>query len=198
MAEKDDVPVIDLKYAFPVRLHVAADRAIEVLPSATLGPSDGFLVNVAGEQQLIPYRIYNPEPRRTWRLFRSRDVSLITHCIYSRHHEGLVRERHLRSLVSAQRDWVVPYVLQLLGEYVVEILNLLCKRVNALSGIHYSNFAAHNPAFVQRTKSRIVSYWHCYYRSEYPNFLQYPGFVVAESLGWWKPSDLPRLRRRAH
>ena len=91
---------------------------------------------------------------------------------------------------------MVPFVLQLLGEYVVEILRLLHTNVAVLRGEDYARFAAQNPRFVERTKSRIVRYWDCYNRREYPRLVEYPGFLVAEALDWWKPRDVPRVRAR--
>jgi len=149
---------------------------------------------VTGEEVLIPSRIYNPAPRRLG-LFRTTN-GLISDCLYSRHCDGHIRQRRLVSLLRADEAWVVPFVIQLLGEYVVEILAALQASGDVLRGAQYTEFSEQNPEFVARTKSRIVSYWDCYYRRQFPMISEYPGFLAAERLGWWKPNDVRRLRAR--
>jgi len=147
-------------------------------------PSDGFTVLVASEIVTIPYRIYNGEVPTFPDSYASIETQIVN-CLYSRHHDGAVRQRHLSSLLAAQDDWVVPFVLQLAGEYVIEILQLLASHTHTLSRDEYSRFCAHNPRFIERTTSRIISYWDCYYRRQYPRFEDYPGFQIAAALGWW-------------
>jgi len=43
-------------------------------------------------------------------------------------------------------------------------------------------FVAANPAFVDLTSSRVVSYWNCYYRERYPQLGDYPGAQLISSL----------------
>lgn len=42
-------------------------------------------------------------------------------CLFTKHHDGYVREKYLRAVINAQFAWVPPFVIQLLGEYVVQI-----------------------------------------------------------------------------
>jgi hypothetical protein len=121
---------------------------------------------------------------------------LTLNCIYSRHHNGFVRQRHLENLLAADDEWVVPFVLQLLGEYVLEIVQQLQSNLAKLAGPQFSNFTDENPEFVERTKSRIISYWNCYYHHLYHRFSEYPGFLVADWLGWWRPHDAHKIRAR--
>ncbi len=39
-------------------------------------------------------------------------------------------------------------------------------------------FVKANPQFVQTTKSQIISYWNCNYRSDYPQFDTYVGAPI--------------------
>jgi len=110
-------------------------------------------------------------------------------CLYTRHHDGYVRERRLERVVGLAEPWVAPFVVQLVGEYVDEIL-LVVRRalVRALStpgsvvASVYARFAAENPDFIDRTEQRVVSYWNCYYRYRYPSLRDYPGSAVVAAL----------------
>lgn len=46
---------------------------------------------------------------------------LIPSCVLSRHHNGFVRQEQVRSIVSSEKPRAIPYVLALVGEYVIEI-----------------------------------------------------------------------------
>ncbi len=187
MTERDREPVTAIHRAFPAFLKAHVEAVVAALPEAAGAPSDGFTVNVGDELIVIPYRVYIPESP-PFDASLSTVETLIAACIYSRHHDGFVRQRQLRSLLIAHDDWVVPFVLQLAGEYVVEILQMLDSHTQSLSGDQYRQFTSSNPLFIERTKARIVSYWNCYYRSEYPNFKDYPGYRIGEALGWWNSS----------
>ena len=41
--------------------------------------------------------------------------------LYSRHHDGRIRQAALQSIVRADQDWTAPFIVQLASEYVVEI-----------------------------------------------------------------------------
>ncbi|RPK56885.1 hypothetical protein EES43_23210 [Streptomyces sp. ADI96-02] len=146
-----------------------------------------FQVEVQGETFAIPSRIYNEEPGADveWDPTGTRQV--ILHCLYSRHHEGHVRQRHLEQLVASGEPWVVPFVVQLAGEYVLEILEAIGRGLPGLAipgsaqRRLYGEFIARNPAFFARTERRVVSYWSCYYRWKYGTFGTYPGCVLLEA-----------------
>ena len=76
---------------------------------------------------------------------------LIAGCIYSRHGDGHVRERSIARIIGSSQPWVVPYVLQPLGEYVVEICELICARA-PLCAPAYQDFAQANGAFLTLTE----------------------------------------------
>ncbi|MDR3081774.1 MAG: hypothetical protein LBV60_12755, partial [Streptomyces sp.] len=92
------------------------------MPAAGLEPVHPFQVEVQGETVAIPSRIYNEEPEAGLERSLTGTQRLILHCLYSRHSDGRVRQRRLEQLVSSSEPWVVPFVVQLAGEYVLEIL----------------------------------------------------------------------------
>ena len=71
------------------------------------------------------------EPFLTSRYLTARQ-RLILGCIFTRHHNGYVRQQWMRAVVPHAEPWVVPFVLALLGEYVVEIVVDMCRALHAL------------------------------------------------------------------
>ncbi|MFD0743142.1 hypothetical protein ACFQ1L_16165 [Phytohabitans flavus] len=109
-------------------------------------------------------------------------------CLYTRHHDGYVRQRHLEAIVGKAKTWVAPFVVQLLGEYVVQIILAIRHGLADVdvSGTAirraYGRFAAANPAFVGLTYQRAASYWNCYYRSLFVDRRSYPSFSILDSI----------------
>ena len=141
---------------------------------------------VAGEPVAIPDRIYNPSPRFIRRL--SPVEKLVVAGIYSRHHDGFVRQRWLGMLLDADEPWVAPFIVQLLGEYVIEICRDIERfarsELPAHSALrqHLSAFLADNPCFAELTKQRAISYWACYYRDQHPSQDTYPALAALSIL----------------
>jgi hypothetical protein len=173
---------LHLLEAFPSRLRVAAEAAIMRFDSWT-GRDYGFAVAVEGEQVTLPYRIYPPGADRVPDLAgqSSPDLSglpdlerAIADALLTRHHNGHIRERHLSRIVRRDDEWVAPYVIQLLGEYVIEIHELiqrdLLPALNRSPAIRhsYTAFLLTNAPFIDLTSARIASYWNAYYRRDYP------------------------------
>ena len=141
-------------------------------------------VSVRGEHVEIPNRIYNRElaSRAVERLNESQ--RRVAACVYSRHHDGHVREATCATLLASEEPWVVPYVVQLLGEYVVEISVLILDRLSAQSSFNspgYSEFVRANSAFIAVTEQRAISYWSCYYRHDFSRD-EYPPLVAIDRL----------------
>lgn len=160
---------------------------LAVMPNAKSSPMGPFQVEVWGETVTIPSRIYHDEPDADVVRSLSGTQQAILHCLYSRHCDGRVRQRHLEQIVGLHEAWVVPFVVQLAGEYVVEILEAIHRGLPGL-GVPgsverrlYGEFIARNAAFFGRTERRVVSYWSEYYRWKYPVFGAYSGSPLVEA-----------------
>ncbi|MFF2469181.1 MULTISPECIES: hypothetical protein [Streptomyces] len=96
--------------AFPARLAGAVQSVLAVMPDAMLAPAEPFeVVEVQGETVAIPYRIHNEEPETGGSerpLTETQQV--IFHCLYPRHGDGRVRQRHLEKIMASSEPWVVP------------------------------------------------------------------------------------------
>lgn len=176
-----------LEGAFPSRLAGDVRAVLALVPDAGFAPVLPFEVEVQGETVTIPSRIYSEEPGTDLQRPLTPLQQVILHCLYTRHHDGLVRQRNLEQIVASDEPWVVPFVMQLAGEYVLEILEAISR---GLPGLFtpgsaqrrlYGEFIARNPAFFARTERRVVSYWSCYYRWNYGAFGTYPGSVLLEA-----------------
>jgi hypothetical protein len=166
--------------------------AAEVQAVAMIMPPAGFVhaarfsVVVQGEAVSVPERIYNAEADAEQVLSLTAVQQAVLHCVYTRHHDGYVRQRHLERILSATDPWVAPFVVRLVGEYVLEIVQSIQRVVVDLdvSGspqrVMYGDFLADNPLFFARTERRVVSYWSEYHRGKYSYFPAYPGSLVLD------------------
>ncbi|MBQ0978091.1 hypothetical protein [Micromonospora zamorensis] len=178
-----------LDAAFPRRLGDDVRKALAVLPPAPHAPTSPFRVLVDGETVVIPSRIYSDAPSVAAEATLSATQRAVLDCLYTRHHDGRVRQRRLERVVGLIQPWVAPFVVQLVGEYVDEIVSVI-RRVLAPELVvpHspteavYGRLAAENPAFVALTGQRVASYWDCYLRRRYPTLIDYPGHVVMAAL----------------
>jgi hypothetical protein len=166
----------ELVHAFPAVLRDDAIRAVAVFPE---NPriSQTFSVMMSAEALVLPYRIYhNPELINTASLS---DVEKeLVDCLLTRHHDGIVREQHLRQIVFRDHIWVTPFVMQLVGEYVIEILQVIQSNLDRLNPSMYEHFLRTNPELLARTRQRVISYWNCYYRSSRRE--EYVGFQLLD------------------
>jgi hypothetical protein len=168
--------------AFPTRLRSDAAAVADVMPATTSGFRQAFTVTTEGEPVTIPERIYHPEPKSFEALTETQQLML--HCVYTRHHDGFVRQRHLQAILASGEDWVAPFVVRLVGEYVLPIVEDIHAALVTGRGEHenLSRFAAENPSFVDLTGQRAVSYWDAYHRQEYPHRDDYPGIVALREI----------------
>ncbi|WP_406376396.1 hypothetical protein OG788_43470 [Streptomyces sp. NBC_00647] len=173
--------------AFPACLADDVQSVLKVMPEARHAPVGPFEIEVRGETVAIPARLYNEEPAVGSERSLTGTQQVILHCLYSRHHDGHVRQRHLERVLASSEPWVVPFVMQPAGEYVLEILHVIASGLAELAVPgsaqcrRYGEFIARNPAFFARTERRVVSYWSVYYRWKYPVFGTYPGCALLDA-----------------
>ena len=107
---------------------------------------------------------------------------LIMDCFFTRHHNGYVREAFLKKIIQSKEPWVVPYVFGVLGEYVIELLDVIFRNLDNLYLPNYIEFINANNQYYNLTKQRVVSYWNCYYRWLYKYKNDYVGFKILKFL----------------
>jgi len=151
----------DLIHAFPASLREAALEVISRLPQTSWNTRT-ISLRVGGENISIPYRIYH-DPALIDTAPLTAQQTILLDCLLTRHHSGFIREKHLIKIIGCDQDWVPPFVVQLVGEYVIEILSVIQKESVNLNPRLYRTFLVDNPAFFALTKQRVVSYWNCYH-----------------------------------
>lgn len=177
-----------LMAAFPSQLAEDARAGLAVMPESRLPPASPFSVDVWGGVVAVPYRIYNDEPPASAEISLTPRQRVVLHCLYSRHSDGLIRQRHVEQILSTCVPWVAPFVVRLVGEYVLEILKVIRSGLPDLATSRsphrflYGDFIARNPSFFAQNERRVVSYWSCYYRRQHPVFAAYPGCSLLVSL----------------
>jgi hypothetical protein len=199
-----------LTAAFPAELVDDVQAVLAITPASQHQSATSFSVVVQGQQVSIPGRLYNDGPPPELVASLSSRQRQVLHCLYSRHCDGRVRQQHLAQIVSSADPWVVPFVVQLVGEYVLEVLVDICDelRDHGAAGddlrLAYGEFIVANPAFFARTQRRVVSYWSCYYRAAFESFQDYPGCTLLDllrsaaedSAGRAWPSLAPKARTK--
>ncbi|MFC4017623.1 hypothetical protein ACFOW4_06660 [Micromonospora sp. GCM10011542] len=148
-----------------------------------------FRVLVDGEPVSIPYRIYSDEPSVAAQTALTATQRAVLDCLYTRHHDGRVRQRRLEQVIALIQPWVAPFVVRLVGEYVDDILLVIQRALapelavpHSPTAAVYGRFAAENPAFVALTGQQVASYWDCYHRRRYPTLTDYPGYALMAAL----------------
>jgi hypothetical protein len=162
--------------AFPCILRQDVLQAFSAFPGVrTLGRS--FSVQVGYEIVTIPKRVHFDAAG-----INAGSLSMlqreIVDCLLTRHTDGFVRQRCLTRIVSVNHVWIPPFVVQLAGEYVVEMLDVIYESIPLLNTVLYREFFDCNPAFLNLIGQRIMSYWDCYYRNEKRE--EYVGFKILE------------------
>jgi hypothetical protein len=197
--------------AFPSTLRQEVEKVIEVLPLNdhnvlladgqihkvdTLIHSNEQLVSLDKEELKIPYRLYFKEPSPGKEKVLTDLQKTILNCVYLRHHNGFIRQKRLERLVDKTEYFVVPFVFQLLGEYVMEILEVLEKHINPLTIDNYVKFISENQKYWAQTESRMISYWNEYYRRPmYPSYLPPKYATRKEYIG---QQIVDRIKKRTH
>jgi hypothetical protein len=171
-----------LKRAFPAALrHDLTTASVKVDLNADYPPARPFTAHVAGEVVEIPSRVYFTSLGPVQRNDLTPAERELINLLYTRHHNGFVRESALKCVVQVPRPWVCPFVVHLCGEYVVEILHEIERRLVILDRTMYAEFLANNAVLWSLTKQRVASYWNCYYRQQFA-WHDYVGFRIVRFL----------------
>jgi hypothetical protein len=167
----------DESLGFPSALRAAARAAVAVVARGEIAPPHGaFRVDVGGETLHIPERLYYDRDRLRRALDDAQGTDRrILACLGTRHCDGYVRRACLAQILDGGDAWLVPYIVQLAGEYVIEIVGDVARWSETCEASTLAAFARANPAYLATLSRRVTSYWNCYYRHAYPDRADYPG-----------------------
>lgn len=136
----------------------------------------------------LPYRVYLLEPSENEIALLTDVEQLILFCIYTRNHNGYLRENYLKRILCKNfPEWCFPYVVKLCSEYVVEILEVIYENLKDRKNDDIQKFCLVNKAAIRKDYARMVSYWNEYYRFQWYRFNEYIGRKLwRECLGYNK------------
>jgi hypothetical protein len=167
----------ELVEAFPSSIRQDALIAIAALSEhQSTSRWESFSLRLGNEVLTVPQRVYYAPPVQAVR-FNHLQIE-IQNCVFTRHHDGFVRQTHLARIIRSQNAWIPCFVVPLVGEYVVEILHIIHENLPYLNASVYAEFLRANPEFLKLTEQRVFSYWNCYYRSTKRH--EYPGFLILD------------------
>ena len=172
--------------AFPKSCTNDVETVIRLLPLRFSKPISWGTIEVTfyGEPLILPYRLYLNEVKEEKIQTLTDRQRWILYCMYTRHHDGYIREKYVRRLEQEQAntDWVLLYLIELTGEYVREILERIEPVLQIWPEEQLRTFAAANKRYLQRIERRIISYWDLHQRTAYPVLWNsdYVGFRIAQ------------------
>lgn len=170
----------DESAGFPTHLRPSVrEIAASLAATETHAPFSAFKVTIGHETLQIPYRLYYSHSLLRWKLNTSSGVDrLVLACLGTRHHDGYLRQQSLGYLLRNEESWTIPYIVQLAGEYVVEIADEVAADILSRDISSLAEFARQNPDYVATLERRVTSYWNEYHRRAYPSRGDYPGSKV--------------------
>ena len=156
---------LTLAEAFPPEHHDLAVLAGEVVARglAQRQWSELFAVQTEGQSVLIPARLHFVSGGL--QLTQSDEAWLFARALQTRSNDGFERQLAARDLLPEIRPWAAPFIVALIGEYIVEILDDIAAALTTENTRTLSAFVLENQGYWNTTKRRVMSYWDVYYRS---------------------------------
>ena len=187
--------------AFPESIAEDVIEALDALDGSSHEPSirDGLRRVVGNQTLVLPSRVYFSGVSEHKIKSLSQQQKQIVAALMTRHHSGYQRESWGRVLCESPSTWATPFAVDLLGDYVLEILMMLERSLDAEWMPFVAQLISDNDGITAPLNHRILNYWHCYYRWYPPNIRElrdYPGYVAAARLGLWENGVGKKLLRK--
>jgi len=108
----------------------------------------------------------------------------------TRYADGFIRQAWLPVLLRSTAPWTVPYVVALLGEYVVQIIQEIAETWRGWADDDerarlVAEFTANNAPYAALMRMRSVTYWDIYYRREVTRWRDYPAAEAFTHMNHW-------------
>ncbi len=129
--------------------------------------TERFPVEVGAQCVLIPARLHFTTDRLS--LTESEEAWPFARALQTRSNDGFERQRAARDLLADLQPWGAPFIVALIGEYVVEILDDILAALTPELARTLGAFVIGNQAYWNTTKRRVTSYWNVYYRARWLN-----------------------------
>ncbi len=129
--------------------------------------TERFFVRVGGETVLVPARLHFVSERPL--LPDDTDAWLFARALQTRSSDGFERQRAARDLLGSPQSSIALFIVSLIGEYIVEILDDISAAMTPELEKVLCSFLVENPAYRDTVKRRVTSYWNVYYRARWLN-----------------------------
>lgn len=139
-------------------------------------------INLSSDTIKLPYRIYYvPFSEEQNEGFSEIQKRLVL-CYFLAHQNGYIRQKSLRELLATGKllEHEIPYIMALLGSYVIEIIDDIFENFELLLEAGLSEFICLNPQFTMTIEGRLSSYWGEYY--QHISKRDYSGFKIQRIL----------------
>ena len=188
--------------AFPQELYADVMAVMRILPNKTYESvrfsctEERIDYHLNGQKVIFPYRLYLKEPNRLAIAFLNDAQKLILYCMYTRSSDGYLREKYVRKILCCNFPrWCIPFIVQLCGEYVFEIIDCIYGYLNERDNEDIQQFCDVNKDAVWKNYARMQSYWNLYYRRTFPEFREYVGRkLFREHFGYNKSFEKSKAR----
>lgn len=125
---------------FPKELNQAYLHAVSVISTRTVNNVPRGIFDEYNSDKEVYYLTDGSKIRFPYRICFVDDDSVyhdlgdlekrLYDCIFTRHCDGHIREKHLKNLLAAGiYEWFMPYILRLSSEYVVEIIEIVYEAI---------------------------------------------------------------------
>jgi hypothetical protein len=133
--------VKDIIYTcFPKELHGDVKEVINILPIKQNSIHENYKMYLLNNESLKMYsRIYFDEPSQVLIDTLTLKQKIILNCIYTRHHNGYLRQQKVEQLIDNKEYFITPFLIQLIGELIFEILVPINNAVNK-NEVNYAKF----------------------------------------------------------
>ncbi|WP_137175556.1 hypothetical protein [Massilia sp. HP4] len=172
---RPDLLALDLSLAFPAALRPTVAALTDDAGWRPEIRHYTYQVMLGGDTLTIPVRLYVDRGLLWDDAGRDATGRAIAWCLGTRHHNGYVREGCLARMLAAPQAWMAPFIVHLVGEYVIEIV----QRIEAaLPGFApemrapLAVFIRENPRYLDTIERRTISYR---FRGGPPPLTDYPG-----------------------
>jgi len=180
----------DATRAFPAEVSADNIKLIERIAASSFLNiwQEPDVVLYQGTELALPYRVYYTVDVVDRAMSIVSDGAVVAACLGSRSNDGYLRQRSVELLVSQPRPWSVPYMVEALGDYVVQILEVMDGRLPKSLEPAFGEYLVANQDRFLRLSRRCVSYSTEYYRRTSWN--SYPGSrVIAELVAMGQSVD---------
>lgn len=118
----------------------------------------------------------------------SNNIKYMYYCLLTRSYDGRIREKFLKEIINGDYpNWVIPYIVKSSSDYVIDIISLLYNNLKDKDNSEIKKYCYNNIKIIRYYYSVMISYWNLYYRLDYPNYKDYPGYkLFVECFGFKK------------